>query len=92
MSPGTCARIMSGVPVPDGCDAVVPVGLDDARGGPGPGAAGTGAGHEHPSRGSDLRAGAPVLTAGTRLAPRHVAYSPRWAGMWCRSIPGFAWW
>ena len=72
---GTVVRIMTGAPVPDGADAVVPVedteSADD----------GTtvriirsrAAGEYVREAGSDLAAGADVLPAGMRLEPRHLA-------------------
>jgi molybdopterin molybdotransferase len=72
LEPGTCARIMTGAPVPTGAEAVVPVEWTDG-------------GTESvkitrvPDRdayirilGSDVAAGEVVLKAGTRLGPRQV--------------------
>lgn len=75
---GTAVRILTGAPLPDGADAVVPVESTDAPRGMAalpatvavtspvtPGA--------HLRRaGSDLVAGMPVIAAGTVIAPRHV--------------------
>lgn len=71
--PGAAARIMTGAPVPDGTDSVVPVEWTD--GGtvtvsitrpPAPG--------QYVRRvGEDVRAGEAVLAAGTRLSPRQIA-------------------
>ena len=75
LAPGTCARIMTGAPVPPGADAIVPVEWTDA------GAAGDGSVriHRAPSpgqhvrrRGEDVRAGQVVLTAGTHLGARQI--------------------
>ncbi|MDQ1286639.1 MAG: molybdopterin molybdotransferase [Actinomycetota bacterium] len=73
LSPGTVTRIMTGAPVPTGADAVVPVEWTD-------GGATTvritrapAAGQFVRRAGEDVRTGATVLAAGTRLAPRHVA-------------------
>jgi len=76
---GHAVRILTGAPLPDGADAVVPVERTDARMGvadlprevtvyaPAP----TGA---HIRRaGSDLREGAPLLAAGTELTPAALA-------------------
>lgn len=80
-APGTAIRIMTGAPVPNGADAVVPVedtelvlGRDDDL---------AGAvveirrarrrGEFVRERGSDLGRGEVLVTAGTRLAPRHLA-------------------
>lgn len=75
LTPGTCARIMTGAPVPPGADAVVPVEWTDA-----------GAGGEDRVRihraprlgqhirgvGEDVRAGQVVLRAGTHLGARQI--------------------
>lgn len=71
--PGTAARIVSGAPLPDGADSVVGHAETDG-----------GVAHvtltsrvEHGlnvrAAGFDVEAGAVVLSAGTRLAPRHIA-------------------
>ena len=83
LGPGTAIRIMTGAPVPDGADAVVPVeatdagGGTDAAGGPGTGsvrisAAPSVGAHVRPA-GDGVRAGAVLVEAGVRLRPRHVA-------------------
>jgi len=72
LSPGSCWRIMTGAPLPDGADAVVQVELTDGgteqvqirRAVP----AGTAVRH----RGEDVRPGDEVLAAGTLLQPQHV--------------------
>jgi molybdopterin molybdotransferase len=75
LAPGTCARIMTGAPVPPGADAIVPVEWTDA------GATGDGSVriHQAPSlamhvrsKGEDVRAGQIVLTAGTHLGARQI--------------------
>lgn len=73
LEPGRTLRIMTGAPMPDGADAVVPV--EDSDGGtteaaltlaPEPG--------KHVRRrGEDVRAGDVVVPAGTRLTPGHIA-------------------
>ncbi len=73
LAPGTAVRIMTGAPVPEGADAIVPV--EDTL-----------AAREHVSisrrrsvgeyirePGSDLRAGAVIVPAETVLASRHLA-------------------
>jgi molybdopterin molybdotransferase len=72
MQPGSTMRIMTGAPVPQGADAVVPVewtdgGLATVRISrePAPGA------HVR-LVGSDVRAGEHVLAAGTRLGPTQI--------------------
>ena len=75
LAPGTCARIMTGAPVPPGADAIVPVEWTDA------GAAGDGSvrinrapslGQHVRSKGEDVRAGQLLLTAGTHLGARQI--------------------
>ena len=70
---GQVLRIMTGAPMPEGADAVVPVELTD-------GGATRVALHLAPSagrsvrlQGEDVRTGDLVLTAGTRLGPGHLA-------------------
>lgn len=73
LAPGTVMRIMTGAPIPEGADAIVPVELTDGgtaavqvRGAVSPG--------QHRRRaGEDVQAGQLVLTAGTRLGPRQLA-------------------
>lgn len=73
LAPGTAVRIMTGAPVPEGADAIVPVEdtadvddgavrIDRART----------SGEYVREAGSDLAAGAVLLPAGTRLASRHL--------------------
>jgi molybdopterin molybdotransferase len=73
LTPGTAAKIMTGAPMPDGADAVVPV-EDVTRDGdtvsiPQPRTPGAFV----RERGSDLRRGDELLPAGRLLAPRHLA-------------------
>lgn len=87
LAPGTAARIMTGAPVPDGTDAVVPV--EDTAAGAFASVArsgGTGGATEEVEvlvpravgefvreAGSDVAAGDVVLVDGTLLAPHHLA-------------------
>lgn len=87
LEPGTAVRIMTGAPVPDGADAVVPV--EDTDHVTFNGARDDGARHAAAAKveivrgraagefvrepGSDVAQGAVVLRAGTVLAPHHVA-------------------
>ena len=73
LPPGQSLRIMTGAPMPDGADAVVPVELTD-------GATGTvtiltpvQSGQHLRRAGEDIQAGAVVLRAGTRVGPRQLA-------------------
>jgi len=75
LAAGTAVRIMTGAPVPDGADAVVPVedtavvdGSELVRV-----LRARAAGEFVREAGSDLVAGDDVLPAGIRLAPRHLA-------------------
>jgi molybdopterin molybdotransferase len=70
--PGLCARIMTGAPVPAGCDAIVPVEWTDG---------GTAkvtirqpavAGHYIRRSGEDVTAGQTVIEAGTRLGAAQI--------------------
>jgi molybdopterin molybdotransferase len=74
LAPGTAVRIMTGAPVPDGADAVVPiedtVTTDDGRVTI---ASAWATGFYIRDVGSDLRAGDELLPAGQRLASRHLA-------------------
>jgi len=72
LAPGTAARIMTGAPVPDGADAVVPVEASRVSGDRVDLPA-TAPGTFVRERGSDLTAGAELIPAGTRLASRHLA-------------------
>jgi molybdopterin molybdotransferase len=73
LKPGTTVRIMTGAPLPEGADAVVPVEWTDGgtdrveiTRAPAPG--------QYVRRsGEDVRAGETVLRAGARLSARHVA-------------------
>lgn len=88
LAPGTVARIMTGAPVPDGADAIVPVEHTDAflgsggmSAGPGAAVAGTPvaitvapASQAHiRRRGEDVHEGDEVLASGTRLGPWQLA-------------------
>ena len=73
LPPWTLLKVMTGAPLPDGADCVVPV--EDTE----PGASGVivrrgrAVGEYVREAGSDLAAGAVLVHAGTRLAPRHLA-------------------
>ena len=79
LGPGTAVKIMTGAPVPDGADAVVPV-EDTSPGGADADDRGDSVIIHRPRRageyvreaGSDLRAGAELLPADVLLASRHL--------------------
>lgn len=79
LAPGTAIRIMTGAPLPDGADAVVPVEQTDQPRGAAPLPAAvrvlapvtTGAYVRH--RGEGVPVGAAVMPAGTRLGPAALA-------------------
>jgi molybdopterin molybdotransferase len=73
MQPGTAIRIMTGAPVPAGADAVVPVEDTSVDAGSVRITRPRAAGEYVREAGSDLAAGAVLLPAATRLAPRHIA-------------------
>lgn len=70
---GGVARIMTGAPVPAGADAVVPVEWTDAGAGRVRIERSPRAGQYIRRAGEDVKAGARVLAAGTRLSARHIA-------------------
>ncbi|MBM7243718.1 molybdopterin molybdotransferase MoeA [Rhodococcus fascians] len=74
LTPGSAAKIMTGAPIPDGADAIVPVEdttvttagavtVERARG----------AGEFVREQGSDVRAGTILIDAGRVLEPRHIS-------------------
>jgi molybdopterin molybdotransferase len=73
LAPGTTVRIMTGAPVPDGADAIIPVEDTLAAGEHVSISRGRSAGEYLREPGSDLRAGAVIVPAGTVLASRHLA-------------------
>ncbi|MFC9916841.1 molybdopterin molybdotransferase MoeA [Agromyces binzhouensis] len=75
LAAGTAVRIMTGAPVPEGADAVVPVEDTEAIDGSELVRVlrSRSAGEYVRAAGSDLVAGDDVLPAGIRLAPRHLA-------------------
>jgi molybdopterin molybdotransferase len=73
LQPGTAIRIMTGAPVPLGADAIVPVEDTSTDGDKVSIARPRSVGEFVREAGSDLAAGALLLPAGTRLAPRHIA-------------------
>ena len=73
LEPGTAVRIMTGAPVPEGADAVVPVEDTAVDGSTVTITRGRAVGEYVRERGSDLRAGDVLVPGGLRLASRHLA-------------------
>lgn len=73
LRPGTAVKIMTGAPVPDGADTVIPVEDTLAAGESVSISRGREAGEYIREPGSDLRAGQVVVPWSTRLASRHLA-------------------
>lgn len=73
LEPGTAIRIMTGAQVPDGADAVIPVEDTIVDGDQVNVLVPRAAGEYVRERGSDVAAGALLVAAETRLAPRHLA-------------------
>lgn len=79
LTPGTAHRIMTGAPLPAGADSIVPVEHTDQEPGPADLPASIrirtrpGPGRHVRRAGEDLAPGDPVLRAGTRLGPAHLA-------------------
>ena len=73
LHPGRALRIMTGAPMPEGADAVVPVELTDGGATEVALHAAPPAGRSVRRRGEDVRTGDRVLPAGTRLGPGHLA-------------------
>lgn len=73
LAPGRALRIMTGAPLPEGCDVVVPVEYTDGGAESVLVRVAPAAGKNLRYRGEDVRAGDVVLRAGTRLGPGHVA-------------------
>ncbi|CAM3230627.1 gephyrin-like molybdotransferase Glp [Prescottella defluvii] len=70
--PGTAVRIMTGAVIPDGADAVVPVEDTEVADDKVIVRRTRGRGDYVRERGSDVRTGTLLLTAGTLLEPRHL--------------------
>ena len=75
LDPGQVLRIMTGAPVPEGADAVVPVEQTDGGATEVALRLAPRAGASLRHRGEDVRTGDRVLPAGTRLGPGHLALS-----------------
>ncbi len=72
LEPGTAIRIMTGALLPAGADAVVPVELTDGGSGSVRVTAPVARAANVRARGEDMRAGAIVLRAGSRLGPGEI--------------------
>ncbi len=80
LPPGHCARILTGAPVPAGADAVAPVELTDQSGHPQDLTlpdrvafhAAVKPGENIRPAGEDVKANAPVFSAGQKLLPQHI--------------------
>lgn len=70
--PGTAARIVSGAPVPNGADAVVPVGATDGGVAKVAILAATRAGANLRAKGTDAEVGQVLVSEGTRLGARQL--------------------
>ena len=73
LPPGRAMRIMTGAPLPEGADAVVPVELSDGGSRSVALSLEPQVGRHLRHRGEDVRAGDVVLRAGARLGPGHLA-------------------
>jgi len=73
LQPGQSLRIMTGAPMPDGADAVVPVEATDGGLTKVAVSAAVTPGHYVRQVGEDVRAGDLVMTGGTRLEARQIA-------------------
>ncbi len=83
LEPGTAVRIMTGAPLPDGAEVIIPVeqtdgGVDWVRIGSAPPA-----GVHVRARGEDVAAGTLVLAAGTELGPPQLGIA---AALGCRTV------
>ncbi|MGQ0624178.1 MAG: molybdotransferase-like divisome protein Glp [Sporichthyaceae bacterium] len=72
ITPGTCARIMTGAPMPEGAQGVVPVELTDRGTARVAIHAAAGDGQHIRRRGSDVQSGQVLLRAGTELGPAQI--------------------
>lgn len=73
LAPGTARKVMTGAPLPAGADCVIPVEDTTADTGSVQITRGRSTGEFVREPGSDIRAGAGLVTAATMLAPRHIA-------------------
>ena len=73
LAPGRALRIMTGAPLPDGADAVVPVEATDGGATTVSISLAPEVGRHLRHRGEDVREGTVILRAGIRLGPGHLA-------------------
>jgi molybdopterin molybdotransferase len=73
LAPGTAARVLTGAPIPPGADAVAPFEETEEKDGAVRFLRPVRPGAHVRRRGEDLRAGEPVLTAGTVVGPAEVS-------------------
>lgn len=73
LAPNTAARIFTGAPVPEGCNAVVPQEEVEAGDGSIALRAGVRPGQHIRRRGEDIAADSTILPAGARLSPQQLA-------------------
>ncbi|MGO4612667.1 gephyrin-like molybdotransferase Glp [Nocardia sp. 2YAB30] len=73
LPPGAAVKVMTGAPLPPGADCVIPVEDTHADGDTVTVEHGRSAGEFVREPGTDVRAGDLLATAGTALAPRHIA-------------------
>lgn len=87
LRPGEAARIMTGAPVPDGADAVVPVEDADALPGAVLAPAGVEPGQHIRCAGEEIRAGETLLAAGRLLRPADIGLFATLGKTSVRAIP-----
>lgn len=87
--PGTAVLVAAGAPLPLGADAVVPLEATDRGRAHVVLRAGVEPGDGVRAAGQDARAGTPVLAAGTRVGPRHLALAAAVgrSRLWVRPTP-----
>lgn len=84
IEPGTCSKVMTGAPVPEGADCVLIVEEMEDSGSGSVRFTGTRVNSNIVPRGDDLRRGDRVLEAGTLMRPQHL---PVLASVGCVEVP-----
>lgn len=87
LAANTAARIFTGAPIPDGCNAVVPQEQTEVVDGKVRILQAVRLGQHIRQRGEDIRQGSQVMRAGTRLAPQHLALA---ASLGLAELPVYA--